>query len=238
MLRGRDAGETLDIVNRLVTAVQQQLQPPQAQPLTAPTMHNANSNEIDDDLLVTNPGEWRRRLQAQQEQRQQQTIAQIAAPIAQQLASTSATLSRRDPANADVAEKWWAEVDALVAPIPAEMRTQQLYDQAAKLVRSNHLDEIANERAQRLAAASTGVEGVTRITNPDGTVTTQDAGGPAWDKIKSTPLGARMIERYGRAKVEKAAAAFGGLDKYADMLSKSRTDFDPSHPSRMYSELL
>lgn len=227
-------------MDRLVTVAQQYAQsahaaPPQPQ---RETMQPTDANQLDDDLLVTNPGEWRRRFAAQQQNAMNATVASVAAPFAAQLAGTVATLAKRDPANADVAERWWGEVEAIVAPIPEHMRTEALYSQAAKIARSNHVDEIANERAQRLAASGSGVEGVTRVANADGTVSTVDAAGPVWDKIKATPLGARQIERYGRAKVEAAAKAMGGLDKYAAMLEGSRTEFDPSHPSRMYSELI
>lgn len=196
------------------------------------------TDQLDDDLLVTNPGEWRRRFAAQQQQAVNATVASVAQPFAAQMADTVATLAKRDPSNADVAEKWWNEVETMVAPIPAHMRTQALYDQAAKMARANHLDEIAEARVQARLAAATGVQGVTRVTNPDGTISTVDAEGQVWDKIKATPLGARMIERYGRNKVAQAAKAMGGLDRYAEMISKSKTDFDPSHPARMYTELL
>lgn len=200
-------------------------------------MPDAPIEQLDDDLLVTNPAEWRRRFAAQQQQATNATVASVAVPFAAQMADTVATLSKRDPANADVAEKWWAEVEALVAPIPAQMRTTALYDQAVKMARSNHIDEIAEARLQARLAAGTGIEGVTQRTNADGSPAA-DPEGAAWDKLKATPMGAQMIERYGKGKVMAAAKAMGGIDRYAEMVGKSKTAFDPANPSRMYTELL
>lgn len=200
-------------------------------------MSDQTLDQLDDDLLVTNPSEWRRRFSAQQQVSTNAAIASVAGPFASQMAATAATLAKRDPANADVADKWWTEVDAMVAPIPEHMRSQALYDQAAKMARANHIEEIAEERAAKLAAAATGVEGV-GSGGVSGAAGSAGVGDPAWDKIKASAMGARMLERYGKAKLVAAANAMGGLEKYAEYIAGSRTEFDPSHPSRMYTELI
>lgn len=190
--------------------------------------------QLDDDLLVTNPAEWRRRFQAQQENTMYNAMSQAAAPVYQNMADTAAVLARQDAANAD-ALPYWDEVDAVVSNIPYHLRTKAVYDQAAKLAKSNHVDEIASARAKAMAAAGTGIEGVTR-TNIDGTVTTS-ADDATWDKIKATPMGQRMIDQYGKGKVLEVAKKMGGLEAYADMISKSKTTFDPMTPGRWNSEL-
>ena len=236
-LRGKSADETLDIVSKMEAAIRyaataHNVTPP-AQPVVTmpePTV------QIDDDLLVTNPAEWRRRFAADQEQRMNATLAQVAQPVFNNMAATAAEMARKDDSNKDVAEKWWSEVEQVVGPVPTHMRSKQLYDQAARLVRSNHLDEIATERAQRLAASGTGVEGVTRSGGTEGRE--PPAVEAAWSKLAASPLGAKMIERYGRSKVTQVAQQFGGLEKYADMVSGSRTHFDPDKPGVMRTELV
>ena len=235
-LRGKDPTQTLDIVNRLATAVQQiAAQQQQSQTQVQPQVPQQKPIELDDDLLVTDPSEWRRQFQAQQEQRMAATMQQAAQPVFQNMAATAATLSQQDKANADVAERWWGEVNALVSGVPTNMHTKALYDQAVRVVRSNHIDEIATERAQALAAAQTGVETVT-VSGTNGTAGVRDDDA-VWTKFKDTDLGARMIERYGKAKVLQAAERMGGLEEYAKMVNESKTQFDPEHGGRMYTEL-
>jgi hypothetical protein len=202
-----------------------------------PMSTNAPPEQLDDDLLVTNPAEWRRRFAAQQQEQYNAQLASVAAPVMATQAALVSDVARRDPAHADVASRWWSEVEAMIEPIPAHMRTPALYAQAAKVARANHVEEIATERAQALMAAGTGLEGTGRNVAADGTVTggAEDA---VWDRIKGTAVGAAQLERYGRAKVIAAAKAMGGLDAYAGMLERSRTTFDPARPGRMDTELI
>jgi hypothetical protein len=229
-LQGKTPAETLDIVNRLVSATQhmyaQQQQQP-SEPVQTPR------NEINDDLLVTDPAAWRQQFQAQVESVMAAQMAQAAAPILTNQAATVAELSRNDAANKDVAAKWWNEVEQMVAPVPLHMRSKALYDQACKLARSNHIDEIARERADALAAAGTGVEGVTSRRTPEQTESEKKV----WDRIASSDIGKHMLDKYGKAKIEKAAAGMGGLDKYADYVAGSKTQFDPERQGRWSTEL-
>lgn len=47
--------------------------------------------------------------------------------------------------------KWSGEIDALIARVPANMRTIDNLTRVVKMVRSDHVEEIAAERAQQLA---------------------------------------------------------------------------------------
>lgn len=46
--------------------------------------------------------------------------------------------------------KYGSEIDALIARVPANLRTVDNLERCVKMVRSDHLDEIAHERAQQL----------------------------------------------------------------------------------------
>jgi hypothetical protein len=48
--------------------------------------------------------------------------------------------------------KYGAEINALIARVPANLRTLDNLKQCVKMVRSDHVDEIVSERAQQLAS--------------------------------------------------------------------------------------
>ena len=232
LLAGKNVSETLDIVGKLTMAIQQQMavapQPEKQMPqVTQPT--------IDDNLLVTDPAEWRRQFAASVEQSTMQTMQAAAQPIFANQAATAEALAKGDPANKQVVEKWWTEVEQMVAPIPAHMRSKALYDQAARMARANHVDEIATEKAAALANAGTGLEGGS--TRPSGSPAVEGSDA-SWAKIASSPLGEKMIKQYGKAKVIETAKRMGTtLEKYADMIAGSQTRIDPEKPGTWYSEL-
>ncbi len=65
-------------------------------------------------------------------------------------ADANLSIVRRD--YADTFTKYGREVDALIARVPFNQRSIDNLTLAVKMVRSDHVDEIANERAQQLAA--------------------------------------------------------------------------------------
>jgi len=233
LLVGKSPAEAIDIVNKLTMAIQYQHaasspQPMEQQQVAQPAV------QIDDNLLVTDPAEWRRQFAQSVENSVGNTLATAAAPIYNNIAATAETLSRANPQNKDVADKWWTEVQTMVAPIPAHMRSQALYDQAAKMARSNHIDEIAQERAAAIAGAGTGLEG--GGVRGDGAPVKGDEA--TWTKIETSALGKKMVAQYGKAKVVETAKRMNlTLDKYADMISGSNTQIDPEKGGTWYTEL-
>lgn len=69
---------------------------------------------------------------------------------------------------ADDFRRWGPEIDQLVAPVAPDQRSAELYAQAVRLVKANHLDEIAAERADAKLASL----GITDRTSAGGTVAT------------------------------------------------------------------
>lgn len=49
-------------------------------------------------------------------------------------------------------EKYGNEINALIARVPANLRTVDNLEQCVRMVRSNHIDEIARERAEQMAS--------------------------------------------------------------------------------------
>ena len=233
LLKGKSIAETLDIVGKLTMALQQYAAAPKTQEVVKmPEV----VKQIDDNLLVTDPAEWRRQFAEGVNLQLGQTLAQAAAPIYSNIAATAETLAKADPVNKEVAEKWWAEVREMVTPIPEHMRSQALYTQAAKMARANHIDEIASAKAAAIAGAGTGLEGGgTR--GADGAPPVE-GNAAAWDKISKSAIGKKMLDQYGKAKVVATAKQMNmTLDKYADMVAGSRTAVDPEKPGTWYTDL-
>jgi hypothetical protein len=117
------------------------------QPLTAPPLPDAYADENQRASWAQNYANY---VQTQADQRMQQTLQSYAQPLLQSNAQLARHASATDPKYADVWNRWSHEIDIQMQNVPAEMRTKQTYDLVAKHVRSEHVDELAQERAQKL----------------------------------------------------------------------------------------
>ena len=106
----------------------------------------------DPSLMIADPAEYQRQYEVYTDARLAQTLAQVAAPIAYSMADTGKALSQANSEVADVWKRWGPEVESLVAHIPPGNRNRAMWDQAAKFVRSNHVDELVEEKAREKAA--------------------------------------------------------------------------------------
>lgn len=85
----------------------------------------------------------------------QTRFAPVLQSMQQQLAGTSRGLANQQ-FNTEF-QRWGPEIDQMVANVPAEQRTFELYSQAVKLVKANHIEDIVAERAQA-KMAELGIE--------------------------------------------------------------------------------
>jgi hypothetical protein len=106
----------------------------------------------DPQLMYSDPAAYQNQLLNYQQQVMQQTMQQAAAPLFQGVAENAKWASQQDAKHRDVWSRYGHEIEAQMATIPAHLRTKQMWDTAAKLVKSEHLDELVHERAQTLAA--------------------------------------------------------------------------------------
>ena len=83
--------------------------------------------------------------------RMMQSVTQPNAGVAELAASTALGLVRQEFAS-DFA-KYGRAIDALVAQVPANLRNLDNLRRVVRMVRSDHVDEIAHERAQQLVSA-------------------------------------------------------------------------------------
>lgn len=107
----------------------------------------------DPDLAIRDPAAWQQQYDAYITARQQEQLAQVALPVMTTVAATARDLSRMDPEAGKVWQKYGPEIDALVAAIPVWQRSKATYDQAAKIVRANHVNDLVQEELDRARAS-------------------------------------------------------------------------------------
>jgi hypothetical protein len=145
---------------------QQQTQATQPQAATMPTA---------DDYTLDPVAATQRTLEYNYGVRVQPVLDQIAA----QLAGTGRQVASMQ--YADEFKRWGPEIDQLVVNVPPQQRTGELYAQAVRLVKANHIDELATERM----TAKLAEMGVGDRTSGGGTVASVTAG--AVDLTKLSP---------------------------------------------------
>lgn len=106
----------------------------------------------DPDLAQTDPERWRREFDAYNRAVVQATISESAnafsRPLVESQAQTARELSRRDPRNSDIWERYGHEIDREAAQLPMSQRNKRAYDWIADMVAGRHRHDLAqNERA-------------------------------------------------------------------------------------------
>ncbi len=112
----------------------------------------------DPSLAQTDPEEWRRQFDEYNRATTQNMIREVAGrysqPLMESQAQTARELSRRDPALADVWQRFGHEIDREMAKAPMEQRTQANYSMICDMVRGRHFDELMKERDAAPASAA------------------------------------------------------------------------------------
>lgn len=140
---GKTADEILDIASRAVGHIQAQSVAPSYTP-------NVQIPQAPDpELAYRDPIAYAREYDAYSRQRVQAEMQLGAAPVFGQLAAMAKNASKAGK-HADIWRRWEPEIELKLAGIPANQRTIELYDQAAGMVKADHVEEIARERAEKL----------------------------------------------------------------------------------------
>lgn len=149
---GKTADEILAIASQAVGHIQAQSSTP------AYTQNVQIPQAPDPELAYRDPVAYAREYAAYSDARVNAQLAQVGAPVYGQLAAIARQQSKTGR-YADVWRRWEPEIEIKLAGIPAQQRTLELYDQAAQMVKADHIDEIAREQAEKLmAAGGTGTE--------------------------------------------------------------------------------
>jgi len=123
-------------------------QPPQQAAFSLPDVQKP-----DPALQYTNPTAYQQQLEAWTDYRVQQGIAQAAAPLLGNVAQLAKWQSQNDPNYAETWQKYGREIETMAAQVPAHMLNLNAYNTIAKVVKAEHIDELIDERAKKIAAA-------------------------------------------------------------------------------------
>jgi len=225
-LRGKTAKEIVEWSDTVTKGVQdlyaqnQQIQQQQAAP-PAPT------EALDADLILTNPEEYQRKMMERINLQQQMQLQQAAQPLINNQADTAKFMSQHDKKHEDTWTRWGHEVDQQVSQIAATHRTKALYDQAAELVRSKHIDELVDEKAQALASAGLGLDSGSNFLGDTGF--SEQAESDVWAKFEKSEMGRHQLKTLGKSKIMELCNSMDmNIEDYADSVAGNRATVDPN----------
>jgi hypothetical protein len=157
--RGKTADEVLALSQKVYNAAMSgsQATPPAspAPPPQMPATNVTNTNQPtlpDPQLQYSDPAAYQAALIAYNQATMQQQMQTFAAPMLAQQASFARAEARRNPRYTAIWEKYSGEIDAQMVNVPLQARTLEAWEMAAKIVAGDHLDELAQARAETLAA--------------------------------------------------------------------------------------
>lgn len=188
-------GKTMDEVAALSDQMYAELVKRQpAAPAAAPApATNGTAGLPTDDLWLTNPTAAGQMLLAHARQNE---FAPAFANMAQQLGATAREVVKRD--YADDFRKWGPEIDLYINQMDPQYRTIDNITKVVGVVRGNHIDEIAAERAQAKLNEMLNAGTVIRSGGaPNGTATAMPGAAVDFTKAELPAEYARTLSRYG-----------------------------------------
>ena len=233
-LQGKNEQEAIDLVANLVKtatnmANNQSMQQTQTQTSVQDPIQQTQVGLPDPDLMLTDSEAYQRQLVAALTAQQQQNLAVQAQPIFNAQAETALFMSKSDKALTEVWESYGPEIEMQVAQIPTHLRTKAIYDQAAKLVKGNHVDEIAEKQAQiKYDAMLNANPGVESANSSGGFVDANlNAGSNAWDKISQSEIGRAQLNLMDKRTLLGMIEGGGDtLESYAEKVASSTARYD------------
>ncbi len=220
----KDVGNLNQQYNTLANQVQTYVQHvnQQAQQTQAPRQ----PQQIDGDLWMTNPEQAQQLFKQQLMGEVQQMGQQAFGHIYQGQASLARSNSMNDLRIKEIWDKYGNEIDGLMAQVPPPQKAnKEVWDQAAKLIMANHVDEIATEKAQSLVASmphtETGTQRSASLPEPELS---------AIQKIRESDYGKR-IDYLTDAQIKEAATKMGHtVEEYAEMVTSTHVISHPKKP--------
>jgi hypothetical protein len=235
-LQGKTASEAIDFVNNLVSEAQQLYQTVNTQYQPQPQQTTVTpQNSTDPDLWLTDPAKAEQAHSQKILGQVQNYIGQASQPLLQSNAQISRDVVQQR--NKDVFNKWGHEVDQIVANVPLAQRSPALYEQAVKMVKANHVEELAQARAESLMAAGTGLEsGGGRGADPFAMVDAE--GRDVWEKFEQSDVGRNLTARLSKRQITELCDKAGmSVEEYADMVARSKARVDPGKGTVVNDEL-
>ena len=234
-LRGKTAAETLEYIREqqsryqdVSSALAAMNQYPSVFP-SAP--EPPQTNPLDPDKLVTDPEAYQRDLLDNLSKVVGYTVQQQTVPAVAAMIDNARHLSKSDPKNQEIWERYGQEIEALAASPaidPSLKASKSFWDQAVAVVKAQHADELIEEKAKQLASQmAPQVEGGQHSSYGGGDPQQQSA----LERIRNSRWGSRF-KGYSDSKIIRAAEAMGlTLDEYAEMVEKTNPVVNPHNPS-------
>ena len=172
--------------------------------------------QIDAALIDSDPAEFTRQMRQENAANISQVANQFAGRIMPQMSRVAQVTAQNHYKSPKIWEKYGAEIEAQMSQIDSQYHTEQAWTSAADLVAGRHFEEIAQERAQEIAASNPGV-----IRGSSGAAAPMSDGREAlWAKVEADPQGARMLATVGREGfAEFARETNQTLEKYVEMVT-------------------
>lgn len=155
---GRTAREVVDIAERLrSTVVSGAPAPAPSAPAAPASPAPANARDIDANLMYSDGVRYTDAVKAYTDARINDVAATVSAQFIAPLAATARDAAMRSPAHEDVWRRYGPEIDAMMATVHPQGRTDPaIWGQAAELVAGKHYRELARVEADRLIASGAG----------------------------------------------------------------------------------
>lgn len=226
VLAGKTEADVLDEYSKLVSAIQY-LSAPKPQPQTQEPVANITADPYSD------PEEYQRQLRAslQQEVTQSvlQQVNQAAIPLMQQNAAMARHAAASDKRNAEIFERYGAEIDNMLSNIPYHMRTKEMYDKAVGFVKAEHFDDLMKEEIQRRTPAGDGL-----ARSDDYGAPAPDGAASAFERLAKSPYGSYLLKNNTKADIVAHAKQRGmKLDDYVELVERTGARPDPRVPGRI-----
>lgn len=225
------AAENTQMVEALRTYAQQQAQVQAAQQQAAAQANaqrqaQQSQQSLKDigEMLYSEP-EKALSLYAQQQQALLgQQVGGALTPLYEAQAAQARTLAQNS--DRELWSKYGSEIDQIAATLPVTQRANpNMWNEIAGVVKGRHVEDIAQERAQRIAAeASSGV--ASGFTSGPG-----KSGNTLKDQLEATSYGRRLLKNHTpaaiRRNLEKIQEETGtSPEDYLKMVSKNETEID------------
>lgn len=215
--------------NQLTAALNQYFaQTPQTPaPQPAATLPDAN-------LVLTDPEKWQANFAQTLGQSVAAYVQAATGGFAQGGAENAKALSQMDPKFKEVWGAYGKEIDALAASpqIPAHMKANKAFwDNAAKVVRGEHTEELVESKAKAKAQELAAQMGVSTPADSGGFAPTPNEK-KGIDALKDTAYGKALLERYSPRLIAENAAKLGvSVEKFAEMSASASVIRKPGDPN-------
>lgn len=190
----------------------------------------------DPQLMYSNAEEYQRQNDAYQQYRMQEALQQASQPLLSPLSNLARNSVKQNAKFADVFDRYGPEIEAMMQTVPLQARAdERSWEMAAKVVMADHMDDLTQSRAERLAAnpAPATISGMSGDKPPAA------SGPPTADPIDELFASDHpAVADYKRdnikpSQVKKHAASMGmTTEQYAERLkTRSLIRSRPFHPT-------